>query len=311
MSIADSVVTNRAGGTLIDAAPGRAVNVTLNRVVAVGGGSFETSGRFFIGYDFESVAIKNCSIESTRGIELSHGIAGSSVLITRNRHTNIQGNTLRPVGNFVQLRAVQNSAIEISWNEVLNTYNRSNPTDLVNIYKSAHARVHDNYFGHQSLPGNAYNASSQNGITIEEGEGGAPESFDNEIWRNQLVDGEGIGIFDGHHNFVHHNHIIQDGYLPDGVTRIGSGYEPLWVGGDGHNNRVRFNVVGFVNRDGVRQRGRFPGAPGEHRLNVPINGPVTRATERAQWRAWLAKLRKRNIRVGAGDVPVERADQPR
>jgi hypothetical protein len=144
-----------------------------------------------------------------------------------------------------------------------------------------------------------YDASSQNGITIEEGEGGSTRSFDNRVWRNQLVDSEGIGIFAGYDNVVHHNRIVQDGYLPDGVTRIGNGFEPLWLDAGGVGNHMRYNVVGYVNRDGVRQRGRFPGAPGDYATNTPIRGRVTRATERAEWRAWVAKLASRRIRIGA------------
>src|SRR5262249_45105651 len=150
-----------------------AVRVTVDHVFASGGGSFETSGRFFVADDFRSVVIRNCTVENTRGIELNNGVPGSSVLITRNKQHNIQGNGTDPVGNFVQFRGLQNSSIETSWNEVINEFGKSQPEDVISIYKSAHARVHDNYL-RGGYPLTNANHSSANGITVEVGEGGPP-----------------------------------------------------------------------------------------------------------------------------------------
>jgi len=296
VTIVDSTITNLAGGRLVVTTPSRAADVTLRRVRALGG-----TGRFFVAEGFKSVRIENCTIVKTTGIELTDGVVGSSVIITRNSQRNVQGPLLvGPFpGNFVQFRWVQNAAIDVSWNQVVNEYNASDPEDIVSIYKSAHVRLHDNYFRHQSSPGNAYGSSSQNGITIEEGAGGGPASFDNVVWNNQLVDGEGIGIFAGHDNLIHHNRIVQDGYLPDGVTRIGNGYEALFVAAGGTNNHARNNVVGYVNRDGVRKLGRFPGSPEDRVTNSSLRGRITRATELHEQQLWLAKLSARGLRVGS------------
>src|SRR5262249_19644653 len=151
----------------------------------------QTSGRFFQADQYQSVTIRNCSIENTMGIEVDRGLAGSSVLITRNRQHNIQGNGTNPVGNFVQFRTVKTSTIDVSWNEIVNDYNHSDPEDIISLFNTDHARIHDNMLWGQSTPGNAYNTSSQGGITAE------GTATDNEIWNNQIVDGMGINFAGG------------------------------------------------------------------------------------------------------------------
>ena len=42
--------------------------------------------------------------------------------------------------------------------------------------------------------------------------------------------GQRIGIFGGSNNRVHDNRVVQDGYLPDGVTRMGQWSEPFFCG---------------------------------------------------------------------------------
>ncbi|MCS7051129.1 MAG: hypothetical protein NZL87_05905, partial [Thermomicrobium sp.] len=282
---------------LIDAVGAGAVQVTIERLFAYGGGTPETSGRFFQALNFQSIIIRNSTIENTRGIELTWGLPGSSIVITKNRHRNIQGNGISPVGNFVQLREVQNSTVEISWNEIINEYNQSNPEDIISIFKSAHVRIHNNYLEHNSKPGNAYNASSQGTITIE-CESSGPQSHDNEVYDNQMVDTlNGVLIFGGHSNYVHDNVLVQDGFLPDGVTRMGNGYS-AWAIKGGTNNRIRQNVSGFVNRDGQRADW-WDVPPGEAALNTTLQGPITRQMELDERARWQQKLATHKISVGA------------
>ncbi len=301
VTIVNSVVKNLAGGPLINARG--AVQVVVQNTRAYGGASAQTSGRFFVAESFKSVTIRNCSIENTRGIELwPTSVSGASVLITRNRHHNVQGSGTSPVGNFIQFRSVTSSAIEVSWNEVINDYNRSDPEDLISLYQSANANIHDNYFVGQSKPGNAYASSSQNGVTIESGT--VPGSASNNvISNNQLVAGYAIGMFSGNNNVFRDNRIVRSGFLTDGVTMNRNGYEGIWIGTNGSNNRATGNVIGYVNRDGVRSDGRFPGAPGgdgaEWANNTHMPGTVTLAVERNEWTLWQQKLGANGITVGA------------
>src|SRR5262249_39205240 len=48
VTIVNSIVRNLAGGTLINAVPGGSVQVTVQNTQAYGGGSYQSSGRFFV-----------------------------------------------------------------------------------------------------------------------------------------------------------------------------------------------------------------------------------------------------------------------
>jgi len=301
VTIVNSTVTNLAGGALIDAR-GSGVQLTVDHVTANGGDTYQTSGRFILTYDFKSLVVRSSTITNTRGIEVAGGVAGSSVLITRNRHKNIQGNATNPVGNFVQFRDVQNATADVSWNEIINEYDKSYPEDIINIYKSAHVNVHDNMLWQQSRPGNVP-GSTQGGITIDCISGSGCDS--NTISNNQLVGTEAILTWvtqGGSNNMVSNNRIVNDGYLDNG-NRIANGYMGIHVLSGGSNNHAHGNVVGYVNKDGARLDGNFEGAPegdaGEWANNTHMSGSITQATEQAEWTRWQDKLSAAGIQVGA------------
>jgi chitodextrinase len=284
-------VRNLAGGDLIEVAFSAQGNVTVDHVFGYGG-----NGRFLEAENFKSVTVRNCTIDKTSGIKLAVPAAGASVLITRNKHRNIQRGS-SSYGNFVQFAEVQTATVDVSWNEIVNDYNQSEPEDLVSIFKSAHIRLHDNYFQGQYSPNNT-SSSSQNGITIEHGRGGGLTSHENVVWRNQLVDTlGGIGVFAGDRNRVYDNRVVQDGRLPDGV-RLRAGTRGLSIH-SGIANEAYGNVVGFVNRHGRRGDMWFPADPSQYVRNTRLPGKVRRATETAELRAWNTKLIAHRIRIGA------------
>jgi hypothetical protein len=293
--IENSAVTNLAGGVLIEAQG--AVNVTVRRVRAFGG-----TGRFFVGENFKSVRIENCTIDRTSGIHLVHGVVGSSVVITKNRHRNVQDQP-DGMGNFIQFAEVQNPTVEVSWNENVNDYNQSNPEDLISIYKSRNLNIHNNYFQGQYSPNNT-SASSQNGITLEIGDGGLPTSG-NVIRNNTLVSTMGgIGMFPGtSNNLAEGNRVVRSGFLPGTATRIAAGWSGNFIASGSTNNHQHNNFVGFVNRDGNRNDFDFAGAPegdaAERATNTSLPNPVTLATEQTEWTLWQAKLGANGITLGA------------
>jgi hypothetical protein len=295
--ILNSTVTNTGGGTLVKSLFAVPSNVTLARVSAYGG-----NGRFYEAEGFKSITIKRSTISRTSGIFLSHDAPGSSVLITRNRHRNIQRGNANP-GNFVQLAEVQDARVDISWNEIVNDFGKSEPEDVISIYKSAHARIHDNYI-QGGYPLTNTTDSSANGITVEVGEGNPPTSFDNEIWNNTVVDHVGgIGIMGGRDNSAHDNRIVQDGKLPGGSRLLAANLGlAVWNIGkfpDFVDNRAWDNLVGYVNGAGRRNDMWFPDAPNDYRLNKRVRGRITRALEQAQGTVWRAKLAANRVKIGA------------
>lgn len=300
VEIVGSVVTNLSGGPLIVTDWPLAATVTLRRVKAVGG-----AGRFFEAEGFRSVRIVRCTIVRTSGIRLASSVEGAAVLVTRNRQLNVLGPShgAARLSQFLQLAEVQTATVDVSWNEIINEFGKSEAEDVISIYKSAHAKVHDNYV-QGGYPLTNTKESSANGITVEVGEGNPPASHDNEIWNNTVVDSVGgIGLVGGHDNVAHHNRIVQDGRLQNGSRlRAANLGLAVWnIGGFASfaNNRAHTNVVGYVHGEGFRNDFWFPDAPGDYARNRSMRGRVTRATERREWTLWKAKLAAQRIRIGA------------
>ena len=298
-------VRNLAGGPLIDAEHG-AVQLTVDRVLGYGGSSDSTSGRFLSARGFKSVTIRNSTIEYTRGIDLALGAPNSSVLITRNRHKNVQGRGSTAAGNFVQLRVLTTTAIEVSWNEVVNEYNKSQGEDIISVYHTSNARIFDNMLWHQSMPGNAYNTSTQGGITLDGSDAG-PGVHNNIVERNQVVDGMGIITYatvGGNNNMLIDNRVIADRLLPNGqVKGNGAGTACTIIPG-GQNNHAHGNVVGYIDRDGGAPNFGLAGAAEAHAAELLNNtslpmASITAAAEQTEWTFWQQKLATNGITIGA------------
>lgn len=284
---------NLTGGTLVQA-DAAGCQVTLDHVFAYGDGSYATSNRLLRAVNYKAITVRNCTIENTRGMQIQLEQAGSSVLITRNKHHNIIGgnyNAGQSPGNFVQFQDVQKSVIEVSWNEIINERGKSAPTDIISIYQTANVQLLDNYFQHQSDPdGQNWN---MNGITVDPGSNPSL-CHDNAILRNQLVDGAGIGVFGGSNNAVHDNRVISDGYW--GTIPMYQWYfEPIYIAGS--NNHAHGNVLAYIGGQGY-QYGRYPGTPegdlAERAKNVYLPPPVDEA---AEWALWQQKIS--GVAIGA------------
>ena len=289
VTIKNSFVTNTEDGTLIHSEVGLATNVTIEGVTAKGG-----SGRFFVGEGIQSLVIKNSEIFKTGGIYVLKSQSGGTITVTRNKQRDVQGSS--GLSQFLQLDQVTSATIEISWNEIVNAFGRSRVEDNISLYRTAHAKVHDNYI-QGAYPNSLDGGYSGSGIMVE------GDSHDNEIYSNQIIDttNAGIGILAGYNNSVHHNRLVFDGRLWTGEKLAAANVgvfvwnatgEPSWA-----NNRAHGNHVGWVNATGARNDWWLPdcsGSCGNNRLS----GSVSRASEEAEYFSWLRKLRSRKVMLG-------------
>jgi hypothetical protein len=270
---------------------GAGANVAVDHVTGNGG-----TGRFFIGENIKSVTIRNCSLNKTSGIYVLSAQPGASIQITRNRQSNIQS----PGGarQFAQFDKVTTASIDVSWNEVINTFGESAAEDVISLYQSAFAKVHDNYI-RGAYPGSASAGFSGSGVMVD-GNG----AHDNEIYSNQIVEttNAGVGVSAGWNNKVHDNRLVFDGKLDDGTplaaSNIGvyvwnSNPDPGWS-----NNQAYGNVVGWVNSSGARNDWWLPDCSGNC-TNSAVSGAVNHATEVAEWTSWNAKIAANGVQVGA------------
>ena len=297
VEIVDSRVTNSAGGDLIVTDPRTPANVTLTRVTARGG-----TGLFFQSTGFRSVTVRNCTVEMTGGIYLVRPTTDASITVTRNKQRNVQNDPRGYLRHFLQFHDVTSAAsVDVSWNEIVNAFGQSSVSDVISIYDSAHVHVHDNYI-QGAYPTSSDGPYSGSGIMIEE------DSYDNEVFDNQIVDttNAGIGIAGGHDNQVRRNRVISDGRLDDGTPLMASNvgifvWNSKSQAGWG-NNHATDNVVGWRRSDGAWNAMWFPDAPkSDYALNLALADErlITRAAEQAEWTGWLAKLAAHGTRVGA------------
>ena len=293
------------------------VDLTIRNCTITGRDDW-SSPRWLTCQQWKNLLIQNNTIINTRGIELwPNQRAVPTTVITKNRHTNIKGTTIGStfgeVGNFIQLRVIWGSPqhtfvnnspgeIFITWNEIINEYNRSNPEDLFSLFKTGRCRVRDNMCWHQSKPA-GWGASSQNGITIDPM--GEPSTlYDNIIERNQLVEGYAIGMFGGNNNQILSNRIVSDGFwnVPGGgTTPMTVGYEGLWVAPGFVGNHAHGNIVGYIGSQG-RQDGRLIGCvegEAEWNNNTHMPSPIDQSDKNAEWTHWQSKLAANGIVIGA------------
>lgn len=307
-------VRNLAGGALIDAVGSGPVQITLDHLFAYGGDTYQTSGRFLDAEGFQAITVRSCTIENTRGIDLALGVAGCTVLITKNRHRNIKGAPAAPPqGNFAQLRAFIPASVEISWNEILNEYDKSEPEDIISLYYVSSCQVHDNFLLHQSRVGNL-SGSSQSGIMIDGSDTpGSPfKPSNNHVYANQVIDGYGIVTYvtqGGDNNLVENNRIVADRLLPNGADKANGSGSPLAITPGGTGNHAHGNVVGYVDKDGTYisasvLANSLTGAPeggateAGNNTVLPLN-QITAQAELNERTLWEQKLAANGITIGA------------
>jgi hypothetical protein len=276
-------------GELVRAGGG--ANVTVDHVTGNGG-----QGRFFTGESVKSVTIRNCTLNKTSGIYFLSAQAGASIVVTRNKQSNVQS----PGGSrqFAQFDKVTTATIDVSWNEVVNTFGQSAAEDVISLYQSAFAKVHDNYI-RGAYPASASAGFSGSGVMVD-GNG----AHDNEIYSNQIVEttNAGVGVSAGWNNKVYGNKLVFDGKLDDGTplaaANIGiyvwnSNPDPGWS-----NNQAYGNTVGWVNASGARNDWWMPDCSGNC-TNSGFVGTLNHNAELAEWTNWNNKLAASSISVGA------------
>ncbi len=294
VTIQNSLVENYDTGVLIHAEPGS--EVTISGVTGRGG-----AGRFFLGNAVKSARIRNNTLERTAGIYFLSAQADATIVVTRNKQRNLQTPPDLVHSSFCQFDKVTTAAIDVSWNEVINTFGKSMTSgDMISIYESAFAKVHDNYVegAYPSAPDGSHSGS---GVMID-----SAGAHDNEVYLNQIVatTNAGIGISSGWNNRVHHNRLVSDGKLSDGTSLAAANVgvyvwnasgDPGWS-----NNRATGNVIGWIRAGRYRNDMRFQDAPSsDYALNRRLANPITFSTESKEHRVWLAKVKANRVRIGA------------
>ena len=272
----------------------RAINgsqITIRHLKAYG-----DKGRFFSGESVKSIEISNCTIEKSSGIYILNTDSTSSILITRNNVKNIQ----KPTGNgqFVQLDKVNSSAIDISWNQVINKFGESEVEDIINLFRTSNADIHDNYL-QGAFPLTISSNFSGSGIMVGDYGGN-----NNKIHDNQIVSttNAGIGIVGGSGNIAYKNTIIGDGKNDYGDS-LKSANIGLFVWNINNSNEFALNSaydnqVGWINASGARNDWWLPDCTKSCR-NYNVSGSIDKSTKTFEFGKWMDKLKRNEIIIGA------------
>jgi hypothetical protein len=295
----------------------------------------QAPGRFLDVYRPSRLVVEHNEFAQTSGIVVNRwgniGPNGPTLAVRYNRVRNIDGRWRDGQGStrssFLILNTVQHlPRVDIAFNEVVNTPDKSLVEDNINLYNSSGTaasplHVHDNYVqGAYPFPATA-DKFTGTGLTSDGDAKTADEAASFiEADHNQFVatGNAAMNLAAGHDIYYHHNRAVTSGTLPGG-QRFRAGHAGLGVFNYYNqppsvffNHRVVQNTVGFVHWGG-----RMP-APDRQDLSegacapcagtVHLPGPITPATEAREWRSWQQKLRQK--RVVVGPLPLKKPARP-
>jgi hypothetical protein len=294
---------------------GARLNITITNTYAQGiGGGSEAPTLLSTDGGFSQVTVTGNELDGA-GLWL---LNGQNVTVTGNRVRNINPTGANPFAQFVQLNTVV-GAIDIGWNEVINTPGASDVEDVISLYKSGGttsqpARIHDNFIW-GAYPNPITNGYSGGGIMVgDQGSNNGHVIVEN----NQVVGttNYGISIVCGTNQHIRNNTIISSGRTADGTalpaTNVGlsMGSESHWGGGctNYSNNTATGNDLGWQKPTGQRNEQWIPDCS-ICTGNVSRPGSITYATEQAEYGKWATKSAGRQIGrpVSGGTTPTTAA----
>jgi len=321
-------------GDLIGFLDWRATNVVVKNCTGYGYNTNITSGNTkgsFVDLPcIGSLDVENCYVEGcASGVRVNQVGGPGPITIKYNQFRNMDGRycngsggyltTNVPGGHAIQLLfCFGTPGVEIGWNEIINMPWTGAQDDDINIYNSSGSsvspmRIHDNYI---------YGAWTTNPWTQGSGACGicmdgptqtsaTATAFVN-IYNNQVVAtaNGGLGIAAGHDDVYYNNRAIGSGLLPDGSTAYGAN---VGLAGENYysapgaaffNNTFTNNLVGWINKAGVRNDTSITGGVIDNNLTQwPAGGP-TLMDEADEYLLWVQKLQINGFRVGPQALPT-------
>ncbi|MBC6607468.1 T9SS type A sorting domain-containing protein [Hymenobacter sp. BT188] len=280
-------------------------------------------GRFFDANNFKNAHLEHNYMEQTSGIYLANYVgdksARQSIKVLYNQARNIDGRT-RNGGKehvqFLQFNGVQGiRGVEVAWNEVVNTPNKSYVEDNINLYKSngtsdSPILIHNNYIqGGYPVPATATNHSG-GGILLGDGDPSflAESSGFVKCHNNQVVSmlNYGIAVANGHDIEIYNNRVVSSGYVDGQYLQSSNVGIYTWNSTSSNDtDAYYFNISAHDNQIGYVKKGNWEDRNDTWFRNIHYNknntslpNPITPQTEQAEWTFWLEKVKNQNITPG-------------
>ncbi|NML67709.1 T9SS type A sorting domain-containing protein [Hymenobacter sp. RP-2-7] len=296
-------------------------------------------GHFLDTYQSRNLVVEHNTLTGTTGIVVNRWQntgTGGTLTVRYNVATNIDGRWRNGTSSggegftrasFLQLNTVLGLAdVDIAFNQVLNTPDKSRVEDNINFYNSSGTagsplHVHDNFVrGGYPVPATAAGYTGSGLTTDGDANTAATASAYLEADHNQFV---GVGnaamnIAAGHDIYYHDNRLVSSGLLPNG-QRFYAGFTGIGVfnyyqqlASVFFNQRVENNTIGYVrwgghdpydDRQDLAPDACAPCAA----TTIHLPNPITLDTENQEWLSWLAKVQQNNVTLGplnAGNTPA-------
>ena len=263
-------------------------------------------GRCIRGENFKLFVVENCTITRTGGIYLLLAAPATTILVRKNRMTNVQGGAQGSERQFLQMNQIQGAtSIIAEWNEVKNTFGQSYSEDVFSVFNTSNAVIRNNYV-EGGYPFTADMIHRGTGILLADVGGNNNVAHDNQIIG---VTNVGIGIVAGQNNRIYNNRVVSDGKLPNG-TPLASANNGIVVydayGTAMANNTVDGNHIGYMHAGSPMYRNDYwcPAASNNVEDDNSFyydnhSTPITKADEEAEWPIWQKKLADNGITIGA------------
>ncbi|MBA3356229.1 MAG: hypothetical protein H0U18_09925 [Pyrinomonadaceae bacterium] len=301
----------RYGGTgyAIDAQyPGAKALIRRGRFPNIGG-----TGQAIWSYGYDRIEIENCEINGFWGIRLDNGRSGSITKILRNKLRNqvfdegTNGNGKWLSHPIQTANTSSPGVLEIAWNECIGEFGKSNTEDMISLYNSSYAKVHDNYC--QGAYPKTLSGSSWSGNTKYSGGGiiaDGPQANFNELYDNIVVDTMNycVAIAGGHDNKAYRNRAVCDSRNDQGqpFTAISSGGIGFYIADYSNspsfvNNKLYDSVVGVIGTSGNRNDYWSPIAGAISGITTLPN-PIDHQKELAEFQGWQQKVAAAGVKIG-------------
>jgi len=300
--IQDSVINHSGTGYGIDAHSTAGTDLTVLRTTFSGAAA---TGQAVKSTNYKRLVMTNCTINGFWGVRGDANQAGGTTLISKCKfnnqqdvHTNFWG-----WGHSLQFADCLNSGIEVAWCQFINDFGSSRTEDVISLYKTHGAYIHDCGVrgAYPAALGDNY---SGGGIML--GDNGGNNNLCEDSWAVGTLN-YCLGILGGQGNVFRRCYGVSDSRSDSAQLFTGQSSNGLGIQGwhlqgplPFQNNHFYDCTIGCTQENGTRNDVYITTGADAPNLTVIRPGQVlNNSDEVTGWNGWLAHLAASGLSIGA------------